>query len=111
MRTPCLHLVSLDAAHLKVAANYACPECVALGDTWVHLRVCQACSHVGCCNDSKNRTLPIISVLLSTPSLFRRNPVSGGPGATPTSNSGNTKWPYACLPLMPNVLRWGFPLL
>ncbi|GHF34138.1 CPA2 family monovalent cation:H+ antiporter-2 [Deinococcus metalli] len=32
-----------------------CLECVALGDTWVHLRVCMTCGHVGCCDSSKNR--------------------------------------------------------
>jgi hypothetical protein len=35
--------------------KYECPECVALGDTWVHLRQCTACGHVGCCDSSKNR--------------------------------------------------------
>lgn len=33
----------------------SCPECVAAGDRWVHLRICLTCGHVGCCNDSKNR--------------------------------------------------------
>lgn len=33
----------------------SCPECVALGDRWVHLRVCLTCGHVGCCDSSKNR--------------------------------------------------------
>ncbi len=32
-----------------------CLECVALGDTWVHLRVCMTCGHVGCCDSSKNK--------------------------------------------------------
>lgn len=32
-----------------------CLECVAAGDTWVHLRVCMTCGHVGCCDSSKNR--------------------------------------------------------
>jgi uncharacterized UBP type Zn finger protein len=32
-----------------------CQECVERGDTWVHLRVCMTCGHVGCCDDSKNR--------------------------------------------------------
>ncbi len=32
-----------------------CPECVVLGDTWVHLRVCMSCGHVGCCDSSKNK--------------------------------------------------------
>ncbi|GJM44570.1 MAG: hypothetical protein DHS20C21_14120 [Gemmatimonadota bacterium] len=32
-----------------------CPECLALGDSWVHLRMCLKCGHVGCCDDSKNQ--------------------------------------------------------
>ena len=25
-----------------------------MGDTWMHLRLCRTCGHVGCCDDSKN---------------------------------------------------------
>jgi hypothetical protein len=32
-----------------------CEECLALGDTWVQLRICMSCGHVGCCDSSKNR--------------------------------------------------------
>lgn len=32
-----------------------CLECIALGDSWMHLRVCLTCGHVGCCDNSKNR--------------------------------------------------------
>jgi ubiquitin-hydrolase Zn-finger-containing protein len=32
-----------------------CPECLAAGDRWVHLRMRQACGQVGCCDDSPNR--------------------------------------------------------
>jgi hypothetical protein len=32
-----------------------CEDCLKTGDTWVHLRLCEACGHVGCCDDSKNR--------------------------------------------------------
>jgi len=32
-----------------------CPECIAIGSTWVHLRRCTECGHVGCCDDSPNR--------------------------------------------------------
>jgi monovalent cation:H+ antiporter-2, CPA2 family len=40
----------------EVAARAAgCEECLASGDTWVHLRVCLSCGHVGCCDSSKNR--------------------------------------------------------
>lgn len=49
----CPHLAALD--HITPAATHACAECLAQGDTWVHLRVCQECGHVGCCDDSKNK--------------------------------------------------------
>src|SRR3712207_4281180 len=32
-----------------------CEQCVALGDPWVHLRMCMTCGQVGCCDSSKNR--------------------------------------------------------
>jgi hypothetical protein len=35
--------------------SHVCDECVAMGSTWVHLRSCLACGHVGCCDQSVNR--------------------------------------------------------
>lgn len=32
-----------------------CEECLQTGDSWVHLRLCLTCGHVGCCDDSKNK--------------------------------------------------------
>jgi EmrB/QacA subfamily drug resistance transporter len=32
-----------------------CEECLRSGDSWVHLRLCLSCGHVGCCDSSKNR--------------------------------------------------------
>lgn len=32
-----------------------CEECLKTGDSWVHLRLCETCGHVGCCDDSKNK--------------------------------------------------------
>lgn len=32
-----------------------CEECLKTGDTWVHLRLCLECGHVGCCDNSKNK--------------------------------------------------------
>ncbi len=29
-----------------------CEECLRMGDTWVHLRECLSCGHVGCCDSS-----------------------------------------------------------
>jgi uncharacterized UBP type Zn finger protein len=33
----------------------SCEECVKTGDSWVHLRMCLSCGHVGCCDSSKNK--------------------------------------------------------
>ena len=33
-----------------------CEDCLAMGrHDWVHLRVCQKCGHVGCCDNSPER--------------------------------------------------------
>ena len=32
-----------------------CEECLKMGDTWVHLRLCRECGHVGCCDSSPMR--------------------------------------------------------
>ena len=36
-------------------SSQGCAECLARGDTWVHLRVCLACGNVGCCDSSRNK--------------------------------------------------------
>jgi len=52
--------MSSRCSHLKfvvtdIPNTSGCEECLAMGDTWVHLRLCRTCGHVGCCDDSKNR--------------------------------------------------------
>ncbi|MFI9722466.1 UBP-type zinc finger domain-containing protein [Streptomyces sp. NPDC052396] len=32
-----------------------CEDCLRIGSTWVHLRLCLTCGHVGCCDSSPNR--------------------------------------------------------
>ncbi len=32
-----------------------CEECLRSGEAWVHLRLCEECGHVGCCDSSKNK--------------------------------------------------------
>lgn len=32
-----------------------CEDCLAIGGRWVHLRMCQGCGRVGCCDSSPNR--------------------------------------------------------
>ena len=52
--------MSSHCSHLKFVVTdtpntSGCEECLAMGDTWVHLRLCRTCGHVGCCDDSKNK--------------------------------------------------------
>lgn len=52
MSTSCTHL---DQVQITESDATVCPTCVAVGDTWVHLRMCASCGAVGCCDDSPNR--------------------------------------------------------
>ena len=52
MSAHCSHLDRVVTDHPNTDG---CEECLALGDTWVHLRLCRTCGHVGCCDDSRNR--------------------------------------------------------
>jgi uncharacterized UBP type Zn finger protein len=51
--TFCAHIASIKQ-HVRPHTR-GCEECLSTGDSWVHLRLCMQCGHVGCCNDSKNR--------------------------------------------------------
>ena len=35
-------------------SSQGCEECLKAGGTWVHLRLCLSCGHVGCCDSSPN---------------------------------------------------------
>lgn len=52
MAEQCTHL---DQVHDVTPNTAGCEECLQTGDTWVHLRMCLSCGHVGCCDSSKNR--------------------------------------------------------
>ena len=45
----------LDQVHNVAPQTAGCEECLQTGDTWVHLRLCMTCGHVGCCDSSKNK--------------------------------------------------------
>ena len=53
MSVSCTHLDQI--CDVTPRTPDGCEECLQLGDTWVHLRLCLTCGHVGCCDDSKNR--------------------------------------------------------
>src|SRR5829696_4406458 len=52
MDATCEHL---QEAHEVTANASGCEDCLKSGDTWVHLRLCLTCGHVGCCDNSKNK--------------------------------------------------------
>lgn len=52
MATDCSHL---DQAQDVTPSMDGCEECIESGDTWVHVRMCLICGHVGCCDSSKNK--------------------------------------------------------
>ena len=52
MQEKCSHL---DQIQNPSPNTDGCEECLKMGDSWVHLRLCEICGHVGCCDSSKNK--------------------------------------------------------
>jgi hypothetical protein len=50
----CEHLAEAPCV-LTPNTPEGCEECLATGSTWVHLRLCLQCGHVGCCDSSPER--------------------------------------------------------
>jgi uncharacterized UBP type Zn finger protein len=48
----CPHVKGIKPVTPRTPAG--CEECLKIGSPWVHLRVCLACGHVGCCESSPN---------------------------------------------------------
>ncbi len=48
----CTHL---DMIHDVTPSSEGCEECLKIGGTWVHLRLCLTCGKVGCCDSSPNK--------------------------------------------------------
>ena len=51
MRAACTHLDTIVLTEVPEPVP-GCEECLATGGWWVHLRMCQRCGHVGCCDSS-----------------------------------------------------------
>ena len=49
----CEHEIGLDPVPLLTPEG--CEECLKTGSSWVHLRLCLSCGHVGCCDSSPGR--------------------------------------------------------
>ena len=52
MSLACTHL---DTIQDLPPSGDGCQECTRSGSRWLHLRMCQSCGHVGCCDSSPNR--------------------------------------------------------
>lgn len=52
MTSTCTHL---DTVRDVTPSGAGCEECLRTGGHWVHLRICMACGHVGCCDNSPGR--------------------------------------------------------
>ena len=50
---PCPHVAAIRPVAPHTTAG--CDDCLRSGGTWVHLRLCLTCGHVGCCDSSPNR--------------------------------------------------------
>lgn len=49
MAAVCTHK---DHIHNVQPKTNGCEECLKIGQSWVHLRECLECGHVGCCDSS-----------------------------------------------------------
>ncbi len=44
-----------DQIHEVTPSAKGCEDCLRDGGTWIHLRLCLTCGHVGCCDNSPNK--------------------------------------------------------
>ena len=52
MSDACEHV---DPSATVQPSSKGCEDCLRMGGRWVHLRLCMACGHVGCCDSSPAR--------------------------------------------------------
>jgi hypothetical protein len=54
MSATCSHTGSIELTELpEVIAG--CEDCLVTGGTWVHVRMCQSCGRIACCDSSPHR--------------------------------------------------------
>ena len=51
----CEHLAAHHDRFVAPTSPHGCEECLRDGKTWVHLRLCLDCGHVGCCDSSPEK--------------------------------------------------------
>lgn len=97
---PCTHL---DTIVDVTPSDDGCHDCLLAGGTWVHLRVCQACGYVGCCDSSPHRHATAHARATSDPIVrsyepgedwyfcYPDNLVFKVPGAPPSPSHSSTR--------------------
>ena len=50
----CAHLDEIQFTAVP-ASIAGCEECLKTGGSWVHLRMCQICGKIGCCDNSPSK--------------------------------------------------------
>src|SRR3978361_1549798 len=55
MSKGCSHIAGIQDV---TPSALGCEECLKSGSEWLHLRICRACGHVGCCDDSPHKHPP-----------------------------------------------------
>ncbi len=55
MKNPKKYCDHLNVEFFKTTKIKVCEECIKVGGKWVHLRLCQTCGTVLCCNSSQNK--------------------------------------------------------
>ena len=50
----CSHVRQIERFDLPAGVD-GCEECLEQGKSWVHLRMCQTCGHIGCCDNSEGK--------------------------------------------------------
>ena len=51
-KAACTHLTEIKITNTD---EHVCEDCIKVGDSWLHLRMCLSCGHVGCCDSSRNK--------------------------------------------------------
>ena len=54
MTPSCTHVDQVRVTNRPEAID-GCEDCLTTGGRWVHLRMCQTCGRIGCCDSSPNR--------------------------------------------------------
>jgi uncharacterized UBP type Zn finger protein len=92
----CSHLDTIEFTAIPDPV-VGCEECLKIGSTWVHLRMCMECGKIGCCDDSPNGHASKHAREVSHPIIKSAEAARTGAGATSTrwrsSSDPEGAWP------------------